>query len=63
MLGELGLPADVLTYVDYPTRFDSTKTQEVLAGSGIEVPPLESYATRIWDYWERNLDPDLFKDR
>jgi short-subunit dehydrogenase len=63
VLGELGLPASVLTYVDYPTSFDSTKTQEVLAGSGIEVPPLESYATRVWDYWERNLDPDLFKDR
>jgi short-subunit dehydrogenase len=63
VLSELGLPASVLTYVDYPTSFDSTKTQEVLAGSGIEVPPLESYATRIWDYWERNLDPDLFKDR
>jgi NAD(P)-dependent dehydrogenase (short-subunit alcohol dehydrogenase family) len=63
LLGELGLPASVLTYVDYPTRFDSTATQEALAGSGIEVPPLESYATRIWDFWERNLDPDLFKDR
>jgi NAD(P)-dependent dehydrogenase (short-subunit alcohol dehydrogenase family) len=63
VLGELGLPASVLTYVDYPTRFDSTATHEALAGSGIEVPPLESYAARIWDYWERNLDPDLFKDR
>ncbi len=63
VLDELGLPASVLTYIDYPTSFDSTKTQEVLAGSGIDVPPLESYATRIWDYWERNLDPDLFKDR
>jgi NAD(P)-dependent dehydrogenase (short-subunit alcohol dehydrogenase family) len=27
------------------------------------VPPLESYADRIWDYWERRLDPDLFRDR
>jgi short-subunit dehydrogenase len=63
VLGELGLPADVLTYLDYPTKFDSLATQEALAGSGIEVPALESYATRIWDYWERNLDPDLFKDR
>ena len=27
------------------------------------MPPLESYAARVWDYWERNLDPDLFKDR
>ena len=21
------------------------------------------YAEKLWDYWERNLDPDLFKDR
>src|SRR6185436_4632622 len=47
----------------YPTHFDSTRTQTVLEGSGISVPPLESYADRVWDYWERNLDPDLFRDR
>src|SRR5436853_2363314 len=60
---QLGLPAEVLGYIDYPTTFDSTKTQKALKDSGLEVPPLESYAARIWDYWERNLDPDLFKDR
>jgi short-subunit dehydrogenase len=27
------------------------------------VPPLSSYADKIWDYWERNLDPDLFRER
>ena len=27
------------------------------------VPYLESYAAKLWDYWERNLDPDLFIDR
>jgi NAD(P)-dependent dehydrogenase (short-subunit alcohol dehydrogenase family) len=27
------------------------------------VPRLEDYAYRLWDYWERNLDPDLFIDR
>jgi len=58
-----GLPAPLLTYVDYPTHFDSSRAQKVLKGSGIEVPPLESYAARVWDYWERNLDPDLFHDR
>jgi NAD(P)-dependent dehydrogenase (short-subunit alcohol dehydrogenase family) len=62
-LGQLDLPASVLTYVDYPTSFDSTEARKALKGSGIEVPPLESYATKVWDYWERNLDPDLFKDR
>ena len=62
-LGELGIPAGVLNYFSYPTHFDSTEAQAALEGSGISVPPLESYADRIWDYWERNLDPDLFKDR
>jgi NAD(P)-dependent dehydrogenase (short-subunit alcohol dehydrogenase family) len=62
-LGQLGLPAEALAYVDWPTTFDSTNARRALEGSGIEVPPLESYATRVWDYWERNLDPDLFKDR
>jgi NAD(P)-dependent dehydrogenase (short-subunit alcohol dehydrogenase family) len=62
-LGQLGLPPEVLTYVDYPTTFDSSQAQKALKGSGIEVPPLESYAARVWDYWERNLDPDLFRDR
>ena len=27
------------------------------------LPPLSEYSTRIWDYWERQLDPDLYKDR
>ena len=62
-LERLGLPPEVLAYVDYPTTFDSSGAQAALAGSGIEAPPLESYAARVWDYWERNLDPDLFKDR
>jgi NAD(P)-dependent dehydrogenase (short-subunit alcohol dehydrogenase family) len=62
-LDELGIPPGVLTYVDYPTSFDSTNAQAALEGSGIEVPPLETYASRVWDYWERNLDPGLFKDR
>ena len=62
-LGELGIPAGILSYVNYPTHFDSTDAQAALEGSGIAVPPLETYADRIWDYWERNLDPSLFKDR
>ena len=62
-LDQLGIPAGVLSYVNYPTHFDSTNAEAALAGSGISVPPLESYADRVWDYWERTLDPDLFKDR
>ncbi len=62
-LDQLGIPPGVLQYVNYPTSFDSSETQAVLAGSGIEAPPLDSYAARVWDYWERNLDPALFRDR
>jgi NAD(P)-dependent dehydrogenase (short-subunit alcohol dehydrogenase family) len=63
VLADLGIPRQVLVYINYPTDFDSAKTQEALEGTGISVPPLPSYAERLWDYWERNLDPDLFKDR
>jgi NAD(P)-dependent dehydrogenase (short-subunit alcohol dehydrogenase family) len=63
VLADLGIPRSVLVYINYPTDFDSTKTQTALEGTGISVPPLASYADKLWDYWERNLDPDLFKDR
>jgi NAD(P)-dependent dehydrogenase (short-subunit alcohol dehydrogenase family) len=63
VLSDFGVPRSVLTYVNYPTRFDSRQTQAALSGTGIRVPPLEAYADKLWDYWERHLDPDLFRDR
>ena len=63
IMQDLGLPEDILQFVNYPTRFDSREAQAALKGSGVEVPPLDSYAWRLWDYWERHLDPDLFIDR
>ena len=62
-LTDLGIPEEAIQNAELRTRFDARDTQRALAGSGIELPPLESYATKLWDYWERNLDPDLFKDR
>ncbi len=63
VLDDLGVPRDVLVYINYPTKFDCSNTLAALEGTDIAVPPLASYADRLWDYWERNLDPDLFKDR
>ena len=63
VMDDFGVPPAVLTYVNWPTHFDSRGTQAALEGTGIKVPPLESYADRLWDYWERHLDPDLFRDR
>ena len=63
VLAELGIPREMFAYLTYPTHFDSTKTQQVLAGSGIAVPPLSTYAQHLWEYWERNYSPDRRKDR
>jgi NAD(P)-dependent dehydrogenase (short-subunit alcohol dehydrogenase family) len=63
LLADFGIPDEVLGYIALTAQFDTRDTERALAGSGIAVPPLESYAAKLWDYWERNLDPDLFKDR
>ena len=59
----IGMPESAAILTKYATKYDSRHTQRLLEGSGIRPPKLASYAPRIWDYWERNLDPDLFVDR
>jgi NAD(P)-dependent dehydrogenase (short-subunit alcohol dehydrogenase family) len=63
LMRDLGLPPGIMQFVNYPTRFDCSEAQRALAGSGIAVPPLEEYAWKLWDYWERHLDPELFVER
>jgi len=62
-LEDLGVPPEIIGHVAIVPQFDTRDTERALAGSRIAVPPLGDYATRLWDYWERNLDPDLFRDR
>ena len=61
ILADFGIPRSVLVYVNYPTHFDSAD-RDGAVGPDITVPPLEA-AGKLWDYWERHLDPDLFRDR
>ncbi len=63
VMTDLGVPQDMMTFINYPTRFDCRQTLAALKGSGIECPKLNDYAWRLWDYWERHLDPALFIDR
>jgi short-subunit dehydrogenase len=63
VLGDLGIPDEVLRYINWPTTYDRSNTDAALKGTDIEVPRLEDYAAKLWDHWERNLDPELFKDR
>ena len=60
VLLELGIPKSIAGLLNYPTRFGAPHAQELLVAAGIQLPRLEDYAWRLWDYWERQLDPDLF---
>ncbi len=63
LLRDFKIPKETLKFITYPTRFDNREAERALKGSGIAVPRLDDYAWRLWDYWERHLDPDLFVDR
>jgi thioester reductase-like protein len=63
LLRDFRIPKETLKFITYPTRFDNREAERALKGSGIQVPKLDTYAWRLWDYWERYLDPDLFVDR
>ncbi len=59
IMRDLKLPDSVFTFVNYPTRFDNREAASLLEPAGIRVPRLEDYAWKLWDYWERHLDPGL----
>jgi NAD(P)-dependent dehydrogenase (short-subunit alcohol dehydrogenase family) len=63
LLADFGIPDEVIEHVAFTSQYDTRDTERALSGSGIAVPPLESYADKLWDYWERRLDPDLYRDR
>jgi NAD(P)-dependent dehydrogenase (short-subunit alcohol dehydrogenase family) len=63
VLAELGIPDEVVDYIGFTVDFDTTTTERLLEGTGIEVPELETYAANLWDYWKRNLDPSSLRDR
>src|ERR671931_744241 len=63
VLADFGIPEEVVEFVALTAQFDTRDTERALEGSTIELPKLDTYAAVLWDYWERNLDPDLFRDR
>ena len=63
-LRELGIPSEVLAHMELVPRFDTREAGSALAGSALEQPPpLQEYVARLWDYWEREMDPDLRRGR
>jgi NAD(P)-dependent dehydrogenase (short-subunit alcohol dehydrogenase family) len=62
-VGRLGLPPAVVEHAGFPTVYGARLTEQALAGSGISVPDLESYAPTIWNFWEEQLDQSLAHDK
>ena len=63
-LRQLGIPEEVIAHMELVPRFDTSEASAALAGSSFEQPPpLKDYVNRLWDYWEREMDPDLRRGR
>lgn len=52
-----GIPASALDIMEWETTFDSTNTDNQLAGTPVQCPDLPDYAEVIWRYWWNNLAP------
>ncbi|HEX6347897.1 MAG TPA: SDR family oxidoreductase [Candidatus Dormibacteraeota bacterium] len=62
-LDRVKIPQAALGYVNSRARFTSANAQKALEGTGISVPRLHTYAWKIWDHWERHLDPEALTPR
>ena len=58
LVSRMGIPPEVVGYINYPTHFDSRKTRKLLAEGDIACPPFEDYAPVLWDYWLNFLRSD-----
>jgi NAD(P)-dependent dehydrogenase (short-subunit alcohol dehydrogenase family) len=63
LLEGVRIPEAAMQYVSNRAKFSSDKAQAALAGTGIECPPLRAYAWKVWDHWERHLDPEALTER
>lgn len=55
ILRQVGIPAETLKFLDWPTTYTDDNTRAALDGSGISCPPLENYIDRLYYYWLREL--------
>ncbi len=63
LLEGVRIPEEALRYVTNRARFTCEKATAALGGTGVACPPLHSYAWKVWDYWERRLDPEALTER
>lgn len=63
-LRDLGVPEEVLGHMELVPRFDTLETASALAGTPLEQPPpVRDYLPKLWDYWEREMEPSTGRRR
>jgi NAD(P)-dependent dehydrogenase (short-subunit alcohol dehydrogenase family) len=62
LLDGVRIPEEAIRFAASRARFTCEGAQAALEGTGVSCPPLGSYAWKIWDYWERHMDPEALTD-
>jgi NAD(P)-dependent dehydrogenase (short-subunit alcohol dehydrogenase family) len=63
LLDGVRIPEEAIRFASSRARFTCEKAQAALDGTGVACPPLYTYAWKVWDYWERHMDPEALNDR
>jgi NAD(P)-dependent dehydrogenase (short-subunit alcohol dehydrogenase family) len=63
LLEGVRIPEEAIRFASSRARFTSERAQSALQGTGVSCPPLAAYAWRVWDYWERHMDPEALTDK
>jgi NAD(P)-dependent dehydrogenase (short-subunit alcohol dehydrogenase family) len=63
LLEGVRIPEEAIRFASSRARFPCERAQSALEGAGVACPPLHSYAWKIWDYWERHMDPEVPTER
>ncbi|BDH59116.1 SDR family oxidoreductase [Tsukamurella sp. PLM1] len=60
-LKQAGVPPRVFENLGFTADFTTELTRKALQGTGIELPRLEDYGPRLYEYWRTNLNPDRLR--
>ena len=63
LLEGVRIPEEAIRFASSRTRFTCENTLAALEGSGVACPALHTYAWKVWDYWERQMDPEVITSR
>jgi NAD(P)-dependent dehydrogenase (short-subunit alcohol dehydrogenase family) len=63
LLEGVRIPEAAIRFASSRARFTSERAQAALEGTGVACPPLHTYAWKVWDYWERQMDPEVLTER